>query len=1252
MADNEDESDVSSTTTGADHGTIYQVQCVSGLPENETSTELENQNQVGDKCIEAQGLTDFLQSCTKEETFVAKDSQVVVGQTDGNEQQPEQNITSIVETSGIANGAEYSTVSADFVNALAPGTTIIYVQPDGSFVEGSGLTAEEQQQLVEQLAKQQLVTVTESEAVRLFEQNQVIKTLPTTSSQTQYTIPSTALAPNELQQVLEQVIKSQQSMAQTPKESEQVVTTLDPTTGLFTTVAASEITVGSPHPLVTMQNASQQLKKVAKQVALQSHNGTRLVPKKETIRIQVQMPTGKQEVKGPTQATISIPQQKNLPLTSQGQQVKVSTNGSVSSSPQIIHITPMVGQQQYFLQQNPGDPPIQLLLQSSTPVVGSLVPIVHKLPIPVQTPVQQPSGKAPVNGTAVKPATAAATTSVSVPASTVEKVKRVKARVKKAPNIKTRSGRVSRPPKYKVKDYKFIKTEDLAEGHQSDSDDYSEISVEEDEDGGDSKKGAASMSYSHKRKAFQCETCDKAYIGHGGLSRHYRLNPSHGELKSPPEGTPKTDSPGKRAGTGAEHKKPTEESNAYSVKNTSGPEKSDATEKTAVSTTQQKVDTTAAQGVAASTRQAVGQVVVQARGPGRPRGRGRPPTKGLPTVAAHPAVRRGRRGRPPKLGGGVASVEQQAQRRKARLKEVTHECDNEELMETVLPRLAKVMTVWEFLLMKVEKGRQPKAQFSDVYREFEQLHSQVKKMARDYISNPQQGVHTALEVHNVDVAKSLGIVDEVNRLKVLNPPMQQNVTNMATKNVRYMENSKMLPPTKRFKMENRVGVQIHQNGVETSKIESSEAKVENTASTSMKNNSPQTQAPTKSPADPQATQTAIVKPQVVSSNPETNVTPMELIQDHLSNSMTESIDSVGGEETMATGQDASGTEPTEVLSTSDMGPQATQTAIVKPQVVSSNPETNVTPMELIQDHLSNSMTETVDSAGGEETMETGQDASGTEPTEVLSTRDMGPQATQTAIVKPQVVSSNPETNVTPMELIQDHLSNSMTETVDSAGGEETMETGQDASGTEPTEVLSTSDMGPQATQTAVVKPQVVSSNPETNVTPMELIQDHLSNSMTETVDSAGGEAMETCQGVSGTEPTEVLSTTDIADQMKELEKALATDPVPVDQQPRSSSTQPHQPNCTLVQESGLTQAVSSGGQVVVQETQEGQEIYIQTEGLTMHLAEGQEGDMASERIVIVNGPDGTTMHIRAPEGVPLEAVHALLGIEAEGKTQQ
>lgn len=67
------------------------------------------------------------------------------------------------------------------------------------------------------------------------------------------------------------------------------------------------------------------------------------------------------------------------------------------------------------------------------------------------------------------------------------------------------------------------------------------------------------------------------------------------------------------------------------------------------------------------------------------------------------------------------------------------------------------------------------------------------------------------------------------------------------------------------------------------------------------------------------------------------------------------------------------------------------------------------------------------------------------------------------------------------------------------------------------------------------------------------------------------------------------------------------------------------------------------------ELEEGQEIYIQTEGLTVQMAEP-----GLDRIVIVNGPDGTTMHIQTPEGVPLEAVQALLGIETadEAKAPQ
>lgn len=86
------------------------------------------------------------------------------------------------------------------------------------------------------------------------------------------------------------------------------------------------------------------------------------------------------------------------------------------------------------------------------------------------------------------------------------------------------------------------------------------------------------------------------------------------------------------------------------------------------------------------------------------------------------------------------------------------------------------------------------------------------------------------------VARSLGILDEVNKMKVL--PGASSNTSLTNKNVRYMEvrgglaevaelvcpvvslklkslclqNSKMLPPSKRFKMEN--SVPVHQNGIE------------------------------------------------------------------------------------------------------------------------------------------------------------------------------------------------------------------------------------------------------------------------------------------------------------------------------------------------------------------------------------------------------------------------------------------------------
>lgn len=319
----------------------------------------------------------------------------------------------------------------------------------------------------------------------------------------------------------------------------------------------------------------------------------------ESVRLQIQVPL-KQDLK---------PSQQNHPVVSQPQ-ARRSTNGSMNST-QIIHIQPVVGQQgqQFFLQQSPGDPPFQLLVPSPTPVVGSLLPLVHKLtsqvspgttsavglkpaspPVGVQTlssmkttatpttkPVSVSLIKPPANGTTVTPTvsqdkaaaqssstglqmTTAAAPTVAPPPTAKDrekekdKGKKLKKREKKAVKVQTRSGRVSRPPKYKAKDYKFIKTEDLADSHQSDSDDYSDMSMEEEGEAGRKEDSglstSPSLTYSHKSRSHRCQTCEKAYIGLGGLNRHYKLNPTHGEPR-PSTNTPPPDSSPSRESSSA-----------------------------------------------------------------------------------------------------------------------------------------------------------------------------------------------------------------------------------------------------------------------------------------------------------------------------------------------------------------------------------------------------------------------------------------------------------------------------------------------------------------------------------------------------------------------------------------------------------------------------------------------------------------------------------------------------------------------------
>ncbi|XP_056122355.1 uncharacterized protein znf839 [Rhinichthys klamathensis goyatoka] len=786
MADNEDENNSASKSAAEQ---MENLDTSEPLQQPETTqAEGENNQEDASKTPSTaeggvdQGLVELMHSESEVDVRVVDGNvtQEVIGQIVSGEVITDSNIiTSYVQATAEAGlTAECTTVSGDVLNALAPTTTIIYVQPDGSFVESSGLSAEEQQQLIEQLSKQQLVHVAGTETV--------VK-------------PSTAPIV-DVQQV---IVSKAQVIAQpepatthttTPKILQRSVTA-QPTS--YITLETSNLqlaTAVQPQPVSIVQNASQQLQSVAKHVALQqSQNGANTTTQKaaEPIQIQVQAPL-KQDNKQRQTTPITILQSQNL---STGQPlVKVSTVGTLSS-PQIIHITPVPGQQQYFLQ-NPNDPPIQLLLQKPAPMVSTISVPISKVHVPAPATVKSPSAKPVVPTPKIlvpSPKVLSPPAKITMPAKVItvetktstpavgKDTQKAKNRQKKPQKIQTRSGRVSRPPKHKVKDYKFIKNEDLAESHQSDSDDYSEISVE-DEDGEERGKKSSDVTLNLRDKSFKCDTCDKAYIGVAGLNRHYKLNPTHDKNPTPPQA---------------------EDLSTTRDEQPSGTEVTDNSHVKTLST--QKV-------------QEIGKV--EPRRPGRPRGPVRP---GRPRRPGRPP-KRGRPGRPPKYPRGM-SLEQQAQRQRNRLKEFIKQYDDEDLMEIVLPRLARVMTVWEFVLMKVEKGYPSKQQFPSVYHEFEQLHSQVKKMALEYL-HTSPASRPAIEVNNMGVLQSLGITDP-NALKLLTSSEGQQSqktnqseprANQATKSLRSIENAKMLPPAKRFKIENcneeTNGYQVNQNGIQ------------------------------------------------------------------------------------------------------------------------------------------------------------------------------------------------------------------------------------------------------------------------------------------------------------------------------------------------------------------------------------------------------------------------------------------------------
>ncbi|OXB56881.1 hypothetical protein ASZ78_007254 [Callipepla squamata] len=397
----------------------------------------------------------------------------------------------------------------------------------------------------------------------------------------------------------------------------------------------------------------------------------------EAICVQVQ-PGQMKETERPMPSLAPI-QPKAVTLSQ-----SVGSNSSVPGlgviNPQIIKIQPVTGpeqQQQLFLRSS-SEPPIQLLMQRPLPSHGA----VNKTPASKVLNRQKTARATASPARSLNTATAGSANTV-IPC--LEK-RQKDDKLKKPLKVKTRSGRISRPPKYKAKDYKFIKMEDLADSHQSDSDDYSELSIEDDEEGKVKGKDALfnSSNYNLKPKMFKCQTCEKSYIGKGGLARHYKLNPDHGQLESVPQKTPSNKPNG-------------------------------------------SIFVDSLSGTAEENRSSVH----------------------LNSVAV---TLNNENALPTNLEGTAGS----------QVEQLIQQCDKEDLMELALPRLTELVTVYEFLLMKVEKGCPAKAYFPDVYREFEELHNMVKKMAYDYLSNSDfLSCQQPVEIKDAKVAESLGITETI-----------------------------------------------------------------------------------------------------------------------------------------------------------------------------------------------------------------------------------------------------------------------------------------------------------------------------------------------------------------------------------------------------------------------------------------------------------------------------------------------------------
>ncbi|XP_059814914.1 zinc finger protein 839 [Hypanus sabinus] len=1122
-------------------------------------------------------------------------------------------------------------------------STIIYVQPDGTFVEGTGLTPEEQQQLVEQLTKQQgLVEVSESEAAQMFgsqqqqqDHTQFVQHVGLTdelqhviahvtksqqhaahfgkttavhlnseppenrvlqkSSLTSCVAPETRELPTDQNQMIQvPVCNSLMPQVQTGVQSSQVVHRIDscnPAQVQQITISTQSSTVNQPsqpkiptavsqqqaaytQPLTIVHNAARQLQNAAHQAVLQqnlqqsiAHVQQKMAPLRVTSSAQHQLDTVQvhiqtvpsQEEKDRPMPPLAVVQPKTAASNQMANQRTTVSGGVNISGPQIIRIQPLstTGSQQYILHSS-SEPPIQLLVQRQPP---PLAPVNSIRMIPGVTISSQSGIFTNTVTTTINATTTAVANTISTSHMKKQEVSD-KSKEKKPVKIKTRSGRISRPPKYKVKDYKFIKTEDLAEGHQSDSDDYSEYSFEEEDVKTKIDDSSLSIPCSFKPKKFKCDTCEKSYIGRGGLARHYRLNPSHGELASVIE----------------EQRTSVSKTNGdVIVGDTGGGGDRNGTIVDGLETQSVNTDTTS---VMVGSTELSSQDVQQT---------------GKVTLAHFPARRRTvKRGRPPKHHNNNYHQEQ-VMKRKARLKELLKQCDDEELMELALPRLTEVITLWEFLLMKVEKGHPARPQFQDVYREFEMLHKHVKKMAEEHLNNsirltnPQQ----PLQISSLQVAESLGITEHMNKenqqdasvsltYKLVTVDDQNHVNSPVEKHVMEQDFEVLSPLSKRMKIDDSIAgteSNLNQNGIEIT----GEGHLQSLSNATDKK---EVESPALNTCDPHT---------------EYGSTAVQEVDNHTDGVLLSADIKSSSSMEQSTSEELCYQVTQVNLSNSQLPLLETHNEVLNNTIQGGDflsMDTDLTAEELVQEQLSSqNISEQLNNA------------------ELTPTEDEMTNQNSLLSGMAKVSQKDSEAGNSVQEL--HHTINSQ----DPLGNQE------------QSEQLNDSDIADQMQQLEKALSQ--------DVEPIGQVC-HRQHHQTEQTFEAE------------ISPQEVLNSQVSSEEMNGLQVANQSKIIGhfeepnVDQRNHESSEDIIE--STVTEDGALEFQLPVEGQELLAEGHE--QIFIQTsEGLIVSHEGTAVVSQTSEGIVIVTNADGTTMHIRTPDGVPFETVEALLAMDSEGQSE-